>query len=92
MFLLLCLHWAPAQSHHWPSQPSPGQLADNGCHPTSQRPGQAPQQRPLFGQWPPSFHGEPIGTLWPTHGQGVALPDGHKGLELNMRPLVTVKP
>lgn len=90
MFLLLYLLWAPPQSHCCPSRSNPGQLACTACHPTSQTPGQSPQQRPLFGQWPLSFHGEPTGTPQMTRGQGVALPDGHRGLKSNTRPLLTV--
>lgn len=88
MFLLLYLHWAPPQSRCCPPLSNPGQLVCTACHPTSQRQGQSPQQRPLFGQWPLSFHGEPTGTPQMRRDQGDALPDGDRGLKSNMRPLL----
>lgn len=73
-FLLLYLPLAPPLFHCWPSLSNQGQLAGTGCHPTSQMQGQCPPQRLLFGQLPPSFHGEPTGTPQLTHGQDVSSP------------------
>lgn len=87
-FLPLRLHLAPTWLHLQPSLPNPDQLTGNDCRPTCRRPGQAPRQRKLSGQWPPSFHGEPTGRPQTTRGRGVALPDGQAGrFKLSVSPV-----